>query len=514
MKNKFLSLFLSVLTAFLLPVSAMAVSSVEHITVTDVTCPVLNEKMNFNFSIPENAGYEMDVYYVGDLSSSWTYTQEKPESYDDIFLGETYYYGGNSKFTKTGYYTFAVDVRSTEGYAIDSNTLPTVNNEAANICLVYGSTWRVYYTFEYLADVDYNDISLVDITDVFYPIVGAKAKFKYSIPENAGYEKFNPSHNINSDYVYWLESKEIPECYEDIYDIGEIYWNDSEDLIFKEGYYYTFFAEIECVLGYEFTSNTIYTVNGKKANINPYEKFDVSVWYTFTPEPIKDITNVSITQVVPPVTSFAPEFSYEIPKYAGYEKSSDTSSKSAWVITETAPQSKADLDNGKWIFSYMVDEDNQVFYEDGLYYTFFAFIEADGGVFSNNLTASINEKEAFIDLSSADYGLIGVYYTFKLDTAKQLTSLKINTLPNKTEYKYGENFDFNGIAVEGFYQDGSSAGIIDNSLLTFTGFNSTKRGINSITVEYNGLTTAFDVEIKFTFWNWLLYIVCFGWIWM
>ncbi len=514
MKKKLLSLLLSVLTVVLLPISALAVSAVEEITVTGVASPVLNGKMDFTFTIPQDAGYEMDVYYADYLSSSWTYTAEKPESYDDIFYGETYYYGGDAKFTKVGYYTFAVDVRSTDGYVIDSSTLATVNNVAADICLIYGSTWRVYYTFEYLADVDYEDVSLVEITDVFNPIVGARARFEYTIPENAGYEKYNPSHYTNFEYVNWIESKVIPESYDDIYSIGDIYWADSEDLIFKEGYYYTFIADIDCVLGYEFTSDTVYTVNGNEAGIRPYEKFGVSVWYTFTPEPIKDVTSISITEVIAPVVSCAPEFDYEIPEYAGYSKALDTTSESAWVITETAPQSKADLDNGKWIFSYMFDEDNQAFYKDDLYYTFVAFIEADGGIFSNNLTASINGNDALIDLSSADYGLICVYYTFKQDAPKKLTSIKINTLPIKTEYKYNENFDFNGIVVEGIYEDGSSAGIIDNALLTFTGFNSTERGINTVTVEYNGLATAFDVEIKFTFWNWLLYIVCFGWIWM
>ncbi len=97
---------------------------------------------------------------------------------------------------------------------------------------------------------------------------------------------------------------------------------------------------------------------------------------------------------------------------------------------------------------------------------------------------------------------------------KTLVSIAIKTPPTTYEYKYGiENLDTTGLEIVATYSDGTTA-VIDNSEVEFTGFDTSTRGFKTITATYEGCTATFDIEVYYTFWQWLLYILCFGWIWM
>ncbi len=106
-----------------------------------------------------------------------------------------------------------------------------------------------------------------------------------------------------------------------------------------------------------------------------------------------------------------------------------------------------------------------------------------------------------------------VYVVAEIDTPI-VSSIAIKTPPSVNRYKYGiENLDTNGLEIVATYFDGSTA-VVDNSKVEFTGFDTSTRGFKTITANYEGCTATFDIEVYFTFGQWLLYIICFGWIWM
>jgi hypothetical protein len=40
-----------------------------------------------------------------------------------------------------------------------------------------------------------------------------------------------------------------------------------------------------------------------------------------------------------------------------------------------------------------------------------------------------------------------------------------------------------------------------------------KTGNQVVTVKYNNFTTSYNITVKYTWWQWLLVIFLFGWIW-
>ncbi len=106
------------------------------------------------------------------------------------------------------------------------------------------------------------------------------------------------------------------------------------------------------------------------------------------------------------------------------------------------------------------------------------------------------------------------YYSIVEQKETTLVSISITSQPSVNRYKYGvENLDTSGLEITAKYSDGSTK-VIDNAEVEFTGFDTSERGFKTITANYEGLTATFDIEVYFTFGQWLLYIICFGWIWM
>ncbi|MEE0873512.1 MAG: bacterial Ig-like domain-containing protein [Ruminococcus sp.] len=74
----------------------------------------------------------------------------------------------------------------------------------------------------------------------------------------------------------------------------------------------------------------------------------------------------------------------------------------------------------------------------------------------------------------------------------KVTSVVILSKPDKLEYYVGEEFDSTGLKAFAVYENGTNKEITD---YTLSGFESTI-GTKTITVEYEGLTATFDVEVK------------------
>ncbi len=87
--------------------------------------------------------------------------------------------------------------------------------------------------------------------------------------------------------------------------------------------------------------------------------------------------------------------------------------------------------------------------------------------------------------------------------------VKIIDTPLKTVYKYGEKLDLTGIKLTYVADDGTTKTVTDTSVLTISGFDSTKTGTQTVTVSYEQCSDTFDVTVRMTFWQWLLRIFSF-----
>ena len=75
-----------------------------------------------------------------------------------------------------------------------------------------------------------------------------------------------------------------------------------------------------------------------------------------------------------------------------------------------------------------------------------------------------------------------------------LESITIVSLPTKIEYLVGENLDTSGLAVSAVYSNGVSSTITDG--LTYSGYDKSVLGQQTVTVSYSGKTAFFVVNIK------------------
>ena len=80
-------------------------------------------------------------------------------------------------------------------------------------------------------------------------------------------------------------------------------------------------------------------------------------------------------------------------------------------------------------------------------------------------------------------------------TAKTLSSVRIDSLPDKTTYQIGEAFDDRGLSVRAFYSDGTSKTV---SAYSISGFNSSTAGEKTLTVLYSESGKAVSTTFKIT----------------
>lgn len=78
---------------------------------------------------------------------------------------------------------------------------------------------------------------------------------------------------------------------------------------------------------------------------------------------------------------------------------------------------------------------------------------------------------------------------------KTLVAISIKTAPTQSTYELGATFNANGLVVEAFYSDGSTA-ILTSSQYTISGFNANQSGAQTITVTSGGKTATFTVVVS------------------
>ena len=77
--------------------------------------------------------------------------------------------------------------------------------------------------------------------------------------------------------------------------------------------------------------------------------------------------------------------------------------------------------------------------------------------------------------------------------SKEAVSLRINSDEIKTDYYIGDLLDTNGLSLTIEYSDGSTENIASG--YTVSGFNSSTAGTKTVTINYKGLTTTFNVTV-------------------
>lgn len=91
------------------------------------------------------------------------------------------------------------------------------------------------------------------------------------------------------------------------------------------------------------------------------------------------------------------------------------------------------------------------------------------------------------------------------------SSIEITKLPNKTTYSYkAEKIDLTGIVVTFKSTNGTTKIIDDPSMLTVTGFNSTKLGKQVVTVHYGQYSDSMQINVTYSWWQFLINILTFG----
>ena len=97
-----------------------------------------------------------------------------------------------------------------------------------------------------------------------------------------------------------------------------------------------------------------------------------------------------------------------------------------------------------------------------------------------------------------------------------VTALTVKKLPDKTVYTYRKDkaIDLSGMELEATYSDGTTQTVTDLSAVNASGYSAKPRGEKAITVEYAGVQAEpFTVTVKYVWWQWLIVILLFGWIW-
>ena len=122
-------------------------------------------------------------------------------------------------------------------------------------------------------------------------------------------------------------------------------------------------------------------------------------------------------------------------------------------------------------------------------------------VYSDNSTKDVTSDATVSGLSTDSAGTktVTVSYggksaTFNITvTAVTLSSIAVTTKPTKTSYFVGENFSSAGAVVTAAYNNGKTQNVTSNT--TFSGFDGSKTGTQTITATYSGKTATFTVTV-------------------
>ena len=95
---------------------------------------------------------------------------------------------------------------------------------------------------------------------------------------------------------------------------------------------------------------------------------------------------------------------------------------------------------------------------------------------------------------------------------RTIREISVLHAPDKTTYYYKETFSPDGLVIRVTYTDGTQETRTTQGV-QLIGSDDLKRGKNTIRVVFDGHETTFDVQVQYKWWQWLIRIFLFGWIW-
>ncbi len=122
-------------------------------------------------------------------------------------------------------------------------------------------------------------------------------------------------------------------------------------------------------------------------------------------------------------------------------------------------------------------------------------------------TIDIGKK--FFDVYSG-WGMPWLLNFSKDAVPKVVEEMVIKTYPEKMTYTYKENLDSTGLSVELTYNTGEKEVLEDIFTVSTPEM---KYGENKVTVTLSEFTQDFTVTVNYTWWQWIIVILLFGWIW-
>lgn len=128
-------------------------------------------------------------------------------------------------------------------------------------------------------------------------------------------------------------------------------------------------------------------------------------------------------------------------------------------------------------------------------------------------------KDCCLDLGAEGFD---IYYGYGMPQFDRLisfeeevypVSLCIAQLPEKTKYTYkSSEMNLDGLVLEVTYSDGTKS-IVDNADVEISGFDTASTGEKIITAEYLGFIARFSITVEYAWWQHLIRILLFGFIW-
>lgn len=104
----------------------------------------------------------------------------------------------------------------------------------------------------------------------------------------------------------------------------------------------------------------------------------------------------------------------------------------------------------------------------------------------------------------------GHFSTFEIYAASRLS---ISKLPDNTNVMYKGNLDLSGIELTYINNNGEIEKITDTRYMQVYGFDSSKIGTQTVTVDYNCEEAELEITVSYSWWQWMIRIFLLGFIW-
>lgn len=94
--------------------------------------------------------------------------------------------------------------------------------------------------------------------------------------------------------------------------------------------------------------------------------------------------------------------------------------------------------------------------------------------------------------------------------SSDVQKIEISSFP-KTTYYYKESFDSTGLELTVTYADGRTEKLTEGFFVAVP--DKMSFGKNTVTVTFDSQSAGLDVEVRYKWWQWIIVILLFGWIW-